>query len=174
MKKRIIWSNIDLNPEDWKEDYEECAICNGWDEDTSDPDNLYKYMMDTNMMYLDDERTILNRQLNGRILIIADLGLWNGRKQGYKIIEGNIANILYDSNVDFIEWYADGYNIRATAHHHDGTDYYLYREIREDRNIQILLDDIYNGRKITKAKLNYYTRSIRPYVAKIHGWKKGD
>lgn len=169
MKKRIIWSNIDLNPEDWKENYEEAAKENEWDEDTSNPDNLYEYMMKTNQMYLNDERANLNRQLNGRILIIADLGLWNGRRPGYKIIEGNIANILYD-NADFIEWYADQYNIRATAHHHDGTNYYLYREIREDRNIQVLLDDIYNGKEISKSKLNYYTRSIRPYVAEIYGW----
>ena len=32
------------------------------------------------------------------------------------------------------------------------------------------LDDIYNGREISRSKLNYYTRSIRPYVAKIYGW----
>ena len=170
MKKRIIWSNIDLNPEDWRKDYEEVARENEWDEDTSDPDNLWQYMIATHNTYLDDERYNLNKYLNGRILIIADLGLWNGRKQGYKIIGGNISNILYDNDADFIEWYADQYNIRATAHHHDGTNYYLYREIREDRNIQILLDDIYNGREISRSKLNYYTRSIRPYVAKIYGW----
>lgn len=170
MKKRIIWSNIDLNPEDWRKDYEEVARENEWDEDTSDPDNLWQYMIATHNTYLDDERYNLNKYLNGRILIIADLGLWNGRKQGYKIIDGNISNILYDNDADFIEWYADQYNIRATAHHHDGTNYYLYREIREDRNIQILLDDIYNGREISRSKLNYYTRSIRPYVAKIYGW----
>lgn len=170
MKKRIIWSNIDLNPEDWRKDYEEVARENEWDEDTSDPNNLWQYMIATHNTYLDDERYNLNKYLNGRILIIADLGLWNGRKQGYKIIDGNISNILYDNDADFIEWYADQYNIRATAHHHDGTNYYLYREIREDRNIQILLDDIYNGREISRSKLNYYTRSIRPYVAKIYGW----
>lgn len=170
MKKRIIWSNIDLNPEDWRKDYEEVARENEWDEDTSDPDNLWQYMIATHNTYLDDERYNLNKYLDGRILIIADLGLWNGRKQGYKIIDGNISNILYDNDADFIEWYADQYNIRATAHHHDGTNYYLYREIREDRNIQILLDDIYNGREISRSKLNYYTRSIRPYVAEIYGW----
>ena len=170
MKKRIIWSNIDLNPEDWRKDYEEVARENEWDEDISDPDNLWQYMIATHNTYLDDERYNLNKYLDGRILIIADLGLWNGRKQGYKIIDGNISNILYDNDADFIEWYADQYNIRATAHHHDGTNHYLYREIREDRNIQILLDDTYNGREISRSKLNYYTRSIRPYVAEIYGW----
>lgn len=170
MKKRIIWSNIDLNPEDWRKDYEEVARENEWDEDTSDQDNLWQYMIATHNTYLDDERYNLNKYLDGRILIIADLGLWNGRKQGYKIIDGNISNILYDNDADFIEWYADQYNIRATAHHHDGTNYYLYREIQEDRNIQVLLDDIYNSREISRSKLNYYTRSIRPYVAEIYGW----
>lgn len=32
--KHIIWSNINLNPEDWKEGYKEIAEINGWDEDT--------------------------------------------------------------------------------------------------------------------------------------------
>ena len=170
MKKRIIWSNIDMDPEDWRYDYEEAAEINEWDEDTSDDDNLWKYMMETNQMYLDDERMNLRKNLDGRILVIADLGLWDGRKQGYKIIGNKLSNILYDEHAEYIEWYSDGYNIKATAHHHDGTNFYLYREIREDKNIENLLDAIYNGEEISRSKLNYYTKSIHPYVASVYGW----
>lgn len=128
-----------------------------------DPDN---YDED---YYLDDERFNLDIPTDGRILVIADLGLWDGRRQGYKIINRNVSDILYDE-ADFVEWYSDGYNIKATAYHHDGTNYYEYREIREDKNIDNLLDAIYNGEEITRRKLNYYTKSIHPYVAEVYGW----
>ena len=122
-----------------------------------------------NSMYLDDERENLNCKTDGRILAIADIGKWNGRVNGYKIINANIKDILY-SDVDYVAWYGDGHNIKATEYHHDGTNYIEYRVIREDRNIDNLLNAIYNGEEITRKKLNYYTRSLYPYVAKIYGW----
>ena len=140
MSKRIIWSNRD-------------------DDDDQE-------LLD---MYLEDERANLNVNADGRIFIIADLGLWNGRKQGYKILGRKVSDILSD-DADYIEWYGDGHNIRATAAHHDGTNYYEYRVIREDRNIDKLLDAIYNGEEITRKKLNYYTKSLYSDVAKVYGW----
>ena len=140
MPKRIIWTNMDF-----PEDPELCS------------------------MHLEDERYNLNSNADGRILVIADLGLWNGRKQGYKILGSKISDILYD-DADYIEWYGDGHNIKAIATHHDGTNYYEYRIIREDRNINNLLDAIYNGEEITRNKLNYYTKSLYRDVAKIYGW----
>ena len=168
MKKRIIWSNMDINPEDWKEGYEEEAETYGYDKENED--NLWSYIDETLSTYLDDERMNLNVSTDGRILVIADLGLWYGRKQGYKILDGNVKNIL-SVDADYAEWYSDGYNIKATAAHHDGTNFYEYRVIREDRNIQNLLDAIYHGEKITRKKLNYYTKSLHPYISKIYGWQ---
>lgn len=169
MKKRIIWSNMNINPDDWKEGYKEIAEENGWDEDTDDENNLWNYIYEELDHYIDDERMNLDVTTDGRILVVADLGLWYGRRQGYRILDGNVKNIL-SADVDYVEWYSDGYNIKATAAHHDGTNYYEYRVIREDRNIQNLLDAIYNGEEITRKKLNYYTRSLEPYVRRVYGW----
>lgn len=170
MKKHIIWSNMNLDIEDWRDGYKEMAEENGWEEDTDD-DNLYDYMTETNNMYLDDERMNLDKVVEGRILVIADLGLWNGRKSGYKIIDsGNISDIL-DFTYDYAEFYGDGYNIRGTEVHHDGSNHYLYRVIREDRNIQNLLDDIWDGKEFTMKKLNYYTKSLYKDVAAVYGWR---
>ena len=128
-------------------------------------------MYEMNNMYLDDERISLNKQVDGNILIIADLGLWNGRKQGYKLLNTrNIADILY-SECDYVEWYSDGKNIKCIASHHDGTNHYTYRVVREGRNINNLLDAIYKGEEITSKKLNYYTKSLHSYVAEIYGWR---
>ena len=41
-------------------------------------------MYEINNRYLDDERVNLNIQLDQPILVIADLGLWNGRRPGYQ------------------------------------------------------------------------------------------
>lgn len=169
MKKRIIWSNMDINPEDWMDAYKEDAELNEWEEDIENENNLWEYIDETLTQYLDNEHTNLDKSIDGRILAIADLGLWNGRRQGYKIL-GNNANKIFDISEDYNEYYSDGYNIKAACAHHDGTNYIEYRVIREDRNIQNLLDAIYNGEEITRKKLNYYTKSLHPYVAKVYGW----
>ena len=159
---------MNINPDDWKEEYKEIAEENGWEEDTDDENNLWNYIGEELDRYRDDERMNLDVPTNGRILAIADLGLWNGRKQGYRILKENV-NSIFNIGEDYSEYYSDGYNIKATLTHHDGTNYIEYREIREDRNINNLLIAIFNGEKISRKKLNYYTRSLLPYVSKAYG-----
>lgn len=173
MKKHIIWSNINLDIEDWRDGYKEFLEINDMDEDPDDEEAIYKWMVETNDEYLGDEQMNLNKEVDGKILIIADLGLWNGRKPAYKILGKNIKEIfnINSCGFDFAEFYGDGYNIRAVEHHHDGTNYYEYRVIREDRNIDNLLNAIYNGEEITRKKLNYYTKSLYKDVAQIYGWR---
>jgi len=91
---------------------------------------------------------------------------WQSR--GYKIIaSGNIKDILY-SECDDAKWYCDGYNIKATEHHHDGSNYLEYRMIKNNDNIDSLLNKIYSGEKISRSLLNYYTKSIAPEVGKVY------
>ena len=171
MKKHIIWSNMNLDIEDWREDYKESCENNDMEYDPDDELAIYEWMMETNKEYFYDERMNLDKVVEGRILVIADLGLWNGRKPAYKIVDsGNIKDIL-GFTYDCAEFYGDGYNIRGTEVHHDGTNYYLYRVIREDRNIQNLLDDIYEGKEYTMKKLNYYTKSLYKPVAEVYRWR---
>lgn len=171
MKKHIIWSNMNLDIEDWRDGYKEYLEENGFDKRHDNDDDLYKWMMETNDEYLYDERMNLDKVVEGRILVIADLGLWNGRRSAYKIVEsGNIKDIL-GFTYDCAEFYGDGYNIRGTEVHHDGTNHYLYRVIREDRNIVNLLNDIWDGKEFTMKKLNYYTKSLYKDVAKVYGWR---
>jgi hypothetical protein len=172
MKKHIIWSNMNLDIEDWRDGYKEWLEINEIDDrDPDDEDAIYEWMWETNGYYLDDERANLDKEVGGRILVIGDLGMWDGRKSGYKIIEsGNISDIL-TSDCEYVEWYGDGYNIRSIECHHDGRNYCLYSVIREDRNIDNLLDAIYNGEEITSSKLNYYTKSLYKEVADVYGWR---
>ena len=82
--RHIIWSNYALDYEDWRDDLEAEYP------DLTEEQRI-ALMYEINGDYLDDERTNLNIQLSGPILVIGDLGLWHGRRSGYKEIRsGNI------------------------------------------------------------------------------------
>ena len=135
-------------------------------ETTDVTDTIYE---DIDMWY-DDEISNLYRVLDGRILAIADMGLWNGRRTGYKILGNNLNEVISCGiGCDDKEIYCDGFNVLAKGYHHDGTNYVEFREIREDRNIDTLLDKIYNNEEVTRKEINYYTRSLRPYVKQVYG-----
>lgn len=172
MKKHLIWSNTDIDFEQWKNDMMEYVEeTYGDDRDNVSEDDVWHFIHSELDFQLECERKNLNQQTDGRIIAIADIGRWNGRVNGYKIIDANVKEILY-SGADYTSWYGDGHNIISIQHHHDGTNYVEYRVIREDRNIDNLLEAIYNGEEISRKKLNYYTKSLYPYVAKIYGWKQ--
>lgn len=147
--------------EEYGEDYP-----NGVD-DSRVTDEIY----DRIDMEFEDEESNLYKQLDGRILCIADMGLWNGRKSGYKILGNNLNEVLTCSiGCDEKEVYCDAYNVYATGYHHDGRNNVEFREIREDRNIENLTDKLYSGMPVTRKEINYYTKSLLPYVKQVHGF----
>lgn len=164
--KRMIWSNMDLEIEDYEDYFLEEEEISG-----EKLTNEEKHMMmhDLNNMYIEDEMDNLNIELNGRILVLADLGLWNGRRQGYKVIHGNLSEI-FDTGCDFVEWFVEDGELRSRQVHHDGTNHLVYREINEDRDIDKLLGMLYNGEEISNQRLSSYTRSLAPVVQKCYGW----
>lgn len=173
MKKFIIWSNLNLNIEDWKKSYEEFLEINEINGDPENEREIYQYMEQMNEEYLDDERINLNIQKSQPIICIADIGRWNGRIKGYKdILSGNISDCLY-SNADFVEWYVDGYgNLRATEYHHDGKNYLLYRVFKNDvseEQMENFRDKLFRG-KATKKDISRLTRKIGKEIAKVYGW----
>ena len=97
-------------------------------------------------MYFDDEKSNLFKILDGRILCIADMGFWDGRRTGYKILGNNLNEVLTCGiGCDEKEIYCDAYNVYAQGYHHDGRNHVEFREIREDRNIENLLDKIFSN-----------------------------
>ena len=84
--RHIIWSNQNLDVDDWREDYKEFLEANELDGDPNDEQALYEWMEETNYVYLSDERVNLNVQLSQPIIVIGDIGRWNGRVMGYKDI----------------------------------------------------------------------------------------
>lgn len=171
--RHVIWSNVNLNLDDWRDDMQEQLEVNSMNPDEIDDDRLYTEMLETNNSYLDDERVNLNIQQSQPIIVIADLGRWNGRFQGYKMIDsGNIKDCLY-SDTDYTEWYVDKLgDLRADAIHHDGTNHYLYRVFKDNaasEQIASLQDKIYCG-KATRADITRVTKRLGDDIAKVYGF----
>ena len=168
-QKHLIWSNYDLDYEDWRTDLE-----------TEYPElsehERMALMYEINSGYLDDERTNLDIQLDQPILIIADLGLWQGRRMGYKEIEsGNIWDCLFsDRDTDYATWYVDKQgDLRCSAVHHDGTNYLLYRTYKDgvtESQIDRLKEKLYCG-TATRADITRVTRRLGDEIGKVYGWE---
>ena len=171
--RHIIWSNQNLDVDDWREDYKEFLKANELDDNPNDEQALYEWMVETNGDYLYDERANLNIQLSQPIIVIGDIGRWNGRVMGYKEIpSGNIRDCLY-ADTDYTEWYVDKYgDLRADAAHHDGTNHYLYRVFKEgvsETQMENLRDKIYHG-KATRADITRLTRRLGDEIAAVYGF----
>lgn len=164
--KHIIWSDINLSLDDWKADLQEQYP-------EKNEDELYQLMYEINLEYIGDERMNLDIQLDRPILIIADLGLWNGRFSGFNEIESyNIKDCLY-SNADYNEWYVDrNGDLRCTAIHHDGTNHYLYRTFKQsatDEQIDNLKNKIYH-RQATRSDITRITERLGDKIGAVYGW----
>ena len=165
-KRFVIWSNYDLDYDDWKDD-----LLDEYPE-LSERERM-ELIYEINGDYLDDERNNLDIQLSQPILVVADLGLWYGKRMGYKEIKsGNIRDCLY-SDTDYSTWYVDQLgDLRCDAIHHDGTNHYLYRVYKDDvteTQIDNLLAKIYEGRA-TRKDITRITRRLGDEIAAIYGW----
>lgn len=173
-KHNVIWKSygmLDLNE---LEDYEKHArefLSEAYPEIEQTEENIQQEVYDNIDMFFEDELLNLSKKLPNNIIAIADIGRWNGRVQGYKILGNNLNEVVSSSiGCDEKEVYCDAYNVRATGYHHDGRNHVLFRELREDRNIDNFLDKIYNNETISSSTLNYYTKSLRPYVQEVYGF----
>ena len=169
-KEHIIFDNTNVNEEDYREAFEDYCEMNGYEEGEKD---LSEYVQETLDMYLEDEYANLNKELNGNILVIADLGFWDGRRSGYQIINRNNLNAIFNvlgSDYGYFKFYCDRYDVKAELHHHDGTHYLTFREIREGKDITNLTDKLYEQEEVTQKEITRYTKSLKPYVKQIYGW----
>ena len=172
MKHTTIWKSYGMYSSKEVEELEqyerENLKENGFDDyETVDvTDSIYESID----MSFDDETSNLYRVLDGRILAIADMGLWNGRRSGYKILGNNLNEVLTCGiGCDEKEIYCDSYNVLARGYHHDGTNYVEFRELKEDTNYDVLLEKLYNNEEVTREDVRKYTKSLRPYVKQVYG-----
>lgn len=104
-EKFVVWSNLDLDLDDWRADLED-------EYPGLIDDELIEKMTEINDSYIDDERANLDIVTGTEIIAIADIGRWDGRYMGYSEIKsGKISDCLYSPH-DYSEWYQlrDGEN----------------------------------------------------------------
>ena len=199
--KNLIWSNYydDIDVDAWRDvfadeisyDYdldnpEEKAE---YEERVNNDDEVFDYALGMNNDQFEEEVDMLSDiKYPKGILVIADLGLWNGNVTGYKVIESGELEDCFESNDDYVRWYVDNDDEFAyDGSNHDGSNHYIYRAIREDVDEELLdklYDIIYNGKyrsnrgtnvgkTINKFMLDECTRKIGPDILRVYGIEEG-
>lgn len=168
MAKRKEWKHVIFS--------DDCCQFDEYEKDfkADYPDEEYSWDMfyDDISDWFDCEKDNLNWQIEGTIVAIANLGFWNGRRKGYKIV-GDKLNDIFNCSQDKNEYYCDQDDCKAVCSHHDGTHYITYRVIKgEDREkVEELLDKMAFEDSDYEADVLKHTHSLMPYIADIFGWK---
>ena len=111
----------------------------------------------------------------GDLIVIADLGLWNGRKKAYKVIpNATLADAITVAEGDYIDWYVEDGEMKIDDVHHDGTNHYLFRTWKDG------VDEFHKGLTLTlidhgftdKKDLDVDTRPLGADVANVYGWEE--
>ena len=168
MKMHTIWSNEYDVIESIAKDMMEYDEILEWD-------NALDQAYEVNAESLEDEKRNLNIEVGDEIIIIADLGLWDGRRQAYKLLrKTNIADCLTGTCGDYVTWFVDDRgDLMCRDCHHDGTNLYTYRAWKDgisETQQENFLDKLYNG-NATRKDITRYTRRLGEYVADVYGWK---
>lgn len=163
-RKHIIWSSY------WAFDdgaVEEIMTEEGCEEITA-RDILWDEVQND----LEDERVNLDIRLAGDIFVFGSLGLWNGRRSGVKALGSrNLKDCLeFFKDDDYCEWYVEGKDLKAEGSHHDGTNHYIYRSMREGVEEDDFWDAFYSGMD-RECLMQKYTDPIGPRVAEVYGWE---
>lgn len=147
----------------------------GYESEPTD-EELYNFIYELereNFEYVED---ILHHHLEDDIVVFADLGLWRGRVKGYKEMSNQLNEVLSVFNGDIYSLGLDNYNLVAKDCHHDGTNYYTFRqwkpEVSEETR-EKFLDEVYENKlteKEFKRKLTRYTKSLKDIVTKLSGF----
>ena len=165
-EKHIIWSNYDLNLEDWRDTLEE-------NYPEMDDYGLTEMMIQANEDNFFEERMNFDIQYNSPIIAIGDIGRWNGRVVGYKLIEsGNLVD-CFEQTCDYTEWYVDrNGEFRCNEYHHDGSNHIYYRKFKdgiskEERDN--LINDIYY-QKATQEDIDRLTEKLGKTIGEVYDW----
>ena len=172
MKKFTIWSS-DINLDDWRDDLLE-------EHPDADDEELYELACEINDEYLEDEiYNLRSAELTEPALVIADLGLWYGRRPAYleirnvstvgdalqKVIGVNHCSIYINELGDLC----------CREAHHDGTNYQVIRTWKHNASATQranLLEKIRKG-TATRRDITRVTEKLGDKIARIYGWETG-
>lgn len=136
-----------------------------------EPDEVnYETYADECCINFGDEKSNLDVDVNGVIVAFGDLGLWHGRVNASKVIGTNVHDILNCTCGDYIHFYCDRWNTYCTDIHHDGRNHYLFRVAKDRDEAERIAHKVgYEG--MTREQFMRATKSLRPYIADVYGFK---
>lgn len=124
-------------------------------------------------LYFNNRRLLMNTFADTifptDVICIAKLGLWNGTCPAYRLFDAPTLDELFNSDrdIDEAEWYVNEYNdLCCDAHHHDGTNRYLYRQMRSEIG-PAARENFYKkilSNTLTRKDINHYTLPIGQIV----------
>jgi len=162
----VIWSNEYLDWADWQE-----AFDGEFDHCTEE--EKFQLMNNLNNDYLEDNRYEMDVSVGSPIIIIADIGKWDGRHTGYRILEsGNLRDCLY-TELDGVTWYVDNKgDFRMDGYHHDGHNYYLYRKFKDgiDGDVRDDFCEKILDHTLTEEDIEAVTERLGDDISKIYGF----
>lgn len=150
-----IWSS-EVNIEEYKDFLDDCYP-------EADEYDKYNIVSELNKEYLDDERVNLRIDVGSPIIEVADLGFWNGRKQGYHLITSGLLSDIFNSHgCDDATFFVEDGELRSTLYHHDGHHNIVYRKVKSmEKFHEVPLDEF----------VRKYTESLADTVKKVYGWR---
>ena len=169
-----IWNydTYSYDKEEMKQEYEEIY------EEIPSEEELERFIEDTNNMFLDDERSNVEfyEKQHGQktYIILADLGLWDGRAEGGKIIKG-LWNAISKCFEDYNHIYEYRRRLCVDAIHHDGTNHFQIKELTP-RGLEYIEKNPYMPDRELHQHLfrdSHYSNEVKLFKT-IYGWKGGD
>ena len=171
-KQRVIWT-YDTSKWDRKEAKEMFVELRG--RNPEDEEDIDYFISQENDLCLDCEKENVEcferRYGTKHYVVLADLGLWNGRYDGGKVIKG-LWGAIQKCFEDYNTIYQDGKRLKVTAHHHDGTNHFQIRELTP-RGLEFWYKHQYDysDRKLNETLFNdsHYSNEVKLFN-EMYGW----
>ena len=162
---RYSKEDYDILAEDWADSQND--FIDDEDEKVSADDYDMELYYEEKQRWLDDEKCNLNKQLDGVIIAYARLGLWDGVHIGYMKLGSNFNSIFRNFSCDDVHFFADRFNVRADAWHHDGVNHILFRLCDEEKADKVCAK-VCGG--CSEKEFMRMTKSIVNVPNKVYGW----
>lgn len=179
-KTRYIWSNLHHkaypNKKENVESYIEFLNINNEDiPDIIEDSDLDEYIdgciSDDFSILVSEIRNYERHHGEKEYVVIADLGLWNGRQAGGRIIKG-LSSAIRRTFEDYNTVEMKGSRLTTTCIHHDGTNFFEIKELTprgvtfKNRNLHNLTDRELHHKLFTDS---HYSRDVTMFK-EIYGW----
>ena len=173
-KVNEIWNSntYDWDREEMKQEYEEIYG------ETPSEEELNSFIEDKNNIFLDNERYNVEcyekEHETKTYVILADLGLWNGRAAGGKVIKG-LWNAISKCFEDYNHIYEYRRRLCVDAVHHDGTNHFQIKELTP-KGLEYVENHPYMSDRELHQRLfkdSHYSHEVTMFK-KMYGWKGGD